>query len=420
MAASKNRGIRDWQTEAAFGSLLLLTVAPVISRGVLSVSLIVFVAITLLHRNFWDQVKAFARTPFLLSLSLLFFIPFVSGLWSHDLERWSDVVRVKLPLLFLPLAAAGNWQLSRKQWRWLTLLFLLLVFGGCCRSLADYAQNVSQIHESYLRAKTLRTPFENDHVRFSWLVSVAAGLCFLLMRGAQQKAQRFLLTLLCAFFIVYLHVLSVRTGLLALYLFITVHALHFFLTTKNRREALLLLCLPVALPLIAYLLLPTFKARLQYNLYDLSFVKKAAYLPGSSDGARAMSLKAGWQVLTKNPFGAGAGDVLHEAEEWYAVHVPQVLPSDKFYPCSEWLVYGGFAGWGGVALFTVVMAVPFFARRIRHRVFWTGFHATAAFSFVFDTGLETQYGIFLYAVLACLLWKGLADVNHEPFLQRRK
>ncbi len=51
---------------------------------------------------------------------------------------------------------------------------------------------------------------------------------------------------------------------------------------------------------------------MQYILYDLSLVQKGQYVEGSNDGARTMSLQAGWQVLEQNPLGAGAGDVMTE------------------------------------------------------------------------------------------------------------
>lgn len=405
MTARKNRGIQHWRNDALFAGLLFMMMAAAVSRGALSVSVILFVCLALVHKNFFGQLKRFAQTPSLCVLSLLFFVPFISGLWSSDLDKWSDVVRIKLPLFFLPTAFAGVWTLSAKQWSLVAGVFLALVACGCVWSLLDYAQNASQIHDDYLRAKTLRTPLENDHVRFSWLVSVAVILCVALIEHRKQKIQTFLLSVLCLFFVVYLHILSARTGLLSFYLFLLICLVHAVLKIKNRKQPVFLFCAVIVLPLLAYVSLPTFKARLQYNFYDLSFVRKEQYLPGSSDGARTLSLKAGWYVLQTNPLGVGAGDVMHKADKWYAANVPNVLPSDKFYPSSEWLMYGAFAGWIGILIFTFIMLFPFFVKVYNHKIYWIAFHATAAFSFLFDMGLEVQYGVFLYALLACLCWK---------------
>lgn len=113
--------------------------------------------------------------------------------------------------------------------------------------------------------------------------------------------------------------------------------------------------------------------------------------------------------MRQNPWGVGAGDVAHEGNKVYTAIEPQVLPSDKFYFSSEWLTYGAFAGWIGVVLFTLVMLAPFLVKNFSDRIYWYGFHATAAFSFMFDMGLEVQYGVFLYAFLTCCWWKAISN-----------
>jgi hypothetical protein len=405
---SKNSGKgpeTSWRNNSIFICLLVMLFSLVISRGALSVSLLIFLGLCIVHKNFAQQVNAFVKTPFLLLFSLLFFIPFLSGLWSSDIGKWSDVVRIKLPLLAFPLAFAGNWKLSQKQWLYIAATFLAMVFGGCVWGLLHYAQNTEEVHAGYLRAKTILTPLENDHVRFSWMVSVAAILCVLLVQTVQGIKSKALLIFLLFFFAVYLHILSARTGIVSLYIFLAFYAIWHLVRMKNRKLTITLVAFLISLPFLAYVTLPTFKARARYILYDFSFVQKGEYLPGSNDGARVMSLKAGWQLVKQNPLGVGAGDIMHEADNWYAVNVPHVLSTDKFYPSSEWLMYGGFAGWVGVILFTMIMLLPFFIKMKQHKIFWIAFNATAAFSFAFDMGLEVQYGIFLYAFILFWWWK---------------
>lgn len=390
-----------------------MIVSLLLGRGALSTATILFLVLAIVRKDFKQQWKTFLHNRFLLCFTLLFLIPFVSGLWSEDLFQWSDVVRLKLPLLFFPLAFAGSWQFSQKQWTITALVFILVVFAGCCWSLAHYLQNMEAVHEGYLRAKTLQTPLENDHVRFSWLVSIAVMTCFLLNHFLQHKAYRILLWMAALFFAVYLHVLSARTGMISLYIFLVLYAGFTLLQKKNRMLTVLLLLAVVFLPLLAYYTVPTFQNRVRYLVYDFSFVKKAEYLPGANDGARVMSLKAGWQVLQQAPWGVGAGDIMQEADKWYAEHVPNVLPTDKFYPSSEWLLYGAFAGWLGVVVFTLVMIIPFFTSVWLPKIFWVALHATAAFSFAYDMGLEVQYGIFLYAFVTFWWWKWGRDVKRE-------
>jgi hypothetical protein len=391
--------------------MLLMIGSLLISRAALSTSVILFLLLAIVGKNFLQQWKAFRSTPFLFFFTLLFFIPFISGLWSQNLSKWSDVVRLKLPLLFFPLAFAGSWQFSRRQWLVVAMVFIGVVLLGCSWSLFHYLQNREAIHEGYLRAKTLLTPLENDHVRFSWLVSVAVMTALLLTIVVKQKWATAVLWVLAIFFTLYLHVLAARTGMISLYIFLLLYAGWLLYRKKSWKTAVAVTAFLLIVPLIAYVTMPTFQNRIRYLVYDFSFVKKAAYLPGANDGARVMSIKAGWQVLLQNPLGVGAGDIMQEADRWYAAHVPQVLATDKFYPSSEWLLYGAFAGWIGVLLFTMVMMFPFFVRTGQHQIFWFTLHATAAFSFAYDMGLEVQYGIFLYAFITFWWWKWLGTTN---------
>ena len=162
------------------------------------------------------------------------------------------------------------------------------------------------------------------------------------------------------------------------------------------------------MPLAAWYLLPTFQNRIKYIIYDFSHIRTDTYLPGSNDGTRMLSLKAGWSVLKEKPLGTGAGDVVNESFEWYEKHIPHMLETDKIYPASEWLLYGGVAGWIGVILFTAIMLLPCFVK-CRDRFYLVSVALVSAFSLVFDVGLETQFGVFIYAFLILWWWKMLGS-----------
>ncbi len=373
------------------------------SRAGLSIFMMLFVVVALLHQGFLLQVKKAFQNGLLLGMSLLFFIPFVSGLWSSNGEEWSSVVRIKLPLLVLPIAFAGGWQLPQHRWLQLAFLFLIFLFAGTLWSTFYYLQNLAEVHESYLKAKTLLTPLKNDHVRFSWLVAAGALLCALLLQI--QKRLQILLIVLMVWFAVYLHLLSARTGLFSFYIMLGGYAIWYMVQQKNASKSFWLLGVLSLLPLMAYFTLPTFQNRIKYFIYDYSFIKSGAYLPGANDGARAQSYKAGWQILKDHPWGIGAGDVKDEANKWYMQNIPGIVETDKLLPSSEWLLYGGFAGWPGLLLFTIIMLLPLYFAPPQHRIYWWLLTGTLALSFLADVGLEVQYGVFIYSFFVLWWWK---------------
>ncbi|MFL5808477.1 MAG: O-antigen ligase family protein [Flavisolibacter sp.] len=388
-----------------FYAIVLMLIMLFTSRLVLSVGMILFVLLTCVHKNFIDQLKRFISNPFLAGMSILFFIPLLAGLWSEDKNSWLHIVRIKIPLLILPFAFAGDWQLSEKQWKQIAFVFIIGVFGGCCWSLWEYFHNIPAVNDSYLRAQLMPTPLEGDHVRFSLLVALSIVCTCLLFLKIENTAIRILLSVLNVFFIFYLHILSARTGLFSFYLFLLFIILYLILRLKKLKWVIGVSIFIPLLPLLAWLTLPTFQNRLRYLAYEFPYVRNESYLPGANDGNRMISLKAGWELLQENPFGVGTGDLMHATGQWYDKNYPQMRPSEKLYPSSEWLIYAGFAGWIALCFFTVIMLLPFTQNIRTQNFFWIVLNCLMSLSFLFDIGLEIQFGVFIYAFIVLWWWK---------------
>lgn len=386
--------------------LLIMMASVLFSRAILSMSMILFLVLTLVHKDFGKQLRKFISTPLLWSMSLLFFVPFISGAWSQDFKEWGNIMQIKLPLFLFPLAFAGDWKLTSGQWKTTAYALLIFLFAGCCWSLFQYFTQAEIINENYLRAKVIPTPLYNDHVRYSLMVCFGAILSVLLLMERKDKRERIPLLAALLFFSIYLHIVSARTGLFSLYIFFFI-LLIYFIFYKKTKASIPILIGAITLPMAAWFLFPTFRNRIKYNLYDFSFIRQDAYLPGANDGNRYHSLKAGWDILKNHPFGVGAGDVRAEVDAWYSTKMPQILSSDKLYPSSEWLVYGDMSGWPGLLLFTICMLIPIFQKSLRLRVIWISLNIIAALSFLLDIGLEVQFGVFLYAFFILWWWKWL-------------
>src|SRR5258706_3189870 len=166
----------EWRIRAIFAAIIIMLIGLFVSRAVLSISIILFVATTAIHRDILSQLVVCLKSPLLIGISFLFFIPFISGLWSINWQTCFNISIIKLPFVLLPLAFAGTWQLEEKHWKLIAGCFLTLVFISCCWILLQYFQNIDVINRSYLKPKTLPTPLGNDHLRFSQLLAVTC-LC---------------------------------------------------------------------------------------------------------------------------------------------------------------------------------------------------------------------------------------------------
>ena len=387
-------------------SVLIMLAGLLFSRFLLSLGLIVFVISCFVGQSVKNKMINFFYSPVLWSMSLLFLLPLLSGFWSDDTLKWSQILRIKLPLLLLPLSLAGFDDFKKEDWEKIAFAFLSLVLIGAAWSLWQYLQDMQLIHEAYLRAQTIKTPLDNDHVRFSLLVSIAILTAAFLSVQNQTKLPRAVvvsLWLAALLLLVYLHVLAARTGLICVYVAALISITWLIVKLKNSWRYAWVIVLIIAIPFVSWFAFPTFKNRISYIRYDLSSIRDSVYRTGSNDGNRLVSIRAGWKLQNEHALaGVGFGDIETETRKWYLTNYPQMADTDRILPSSEWMIYGAGAGWPGFVLFSIVMIIPFFSRAPAANIYWVLLNISFALSYLFDIGIEVQYGVFVHAFI--LLW----------------
>ncbi len=393
-----------WRNNILFACIIAMLVTLFVSRALLSVSVIAFVIVSFSHSDLRKHIHCFFSSPLLWGMTLLFFLPLISGLWSDNKEKWAEMMQIKLPLLVLPLAFAGPFSFSKKKWEWLAAIFIMVITAGAAWTLFHYLEDIKGINETYLKAKTMVTPLGNDHVRFSWVVSIAALLAgwlwYIKRKQSAMLAWSFFIAM--AGLVVFLHILAARTGLFSFYIMLFSLGLWLMIIKKKAVYGAALLVFLLAIPLVAYYSLPSFQNRVKYIQYELGYFKEAHYLPGSNDAVRVISVKAGWNVMMQNPVkGAGFGDIAAAVSTWYESGYPGMHAGDKIYPSNEWLMYGAGCGIPGFLAFCFCVALPFFTKT-SNRLLWWLLNVTALFGFLFDIGLEIQFGVFIYSFF--ILW----------------
>lgn len=387
-------------------SLLLLMLAGCLwLRVLLSVSMILFILLNVLHSGIFLQVKKTISNPLTAGIMIFFFIPFISGLWSSDLVEWKDVMQDKLPFLLLPIAFNREWKIKERHWELFFQAALLLLVISTFWSIQQYLVAKETIELNYLKSKMIPVPVFGDHIRYSWLICAGFIATICLSGKAEKKKLQLIYFAIALWFFVYLHILAARTGLAGCYFFILIWALHLLFRKRKKKIFYVSLLVVVAIVLSAWSLFPTLRNRIRYMKYNLSFIAKGEYLPHSNDGNRRLSFLAGWSILKKHPMGVGAGDVKGLVSKWYDEHIADVTEDDKIFPANEWLIYGDFAGWPGFIAFTIAFFAPLLQMGGKNRIFGIGLLLSALVACFFDSSFEGQTGVFIYCFTTLLWWK---------------
>jgi O-antigen ligase len=393
--------------EAIIRYLIVIGIAAMLSglffsRALLSIGMVVLVTGVIMLPPVKGRWRQLLSDPLNIGFCFLFLIPLLSGLWSSDVSEWW---LVKLPLVILCFAF-GLLYVSPNQARGLEGLYILLLLAGSVWSMYYYTLDTDAMHQAYHRAGVIPTWFENDHVRFSWAIVIGVLLLtrWLLYHWQQGKIwMKITVCFMLVWLIVFLHILSAKTGLLCLYLSLFILAAFLLLQRQKRIWAFSLLVLLLLLPVIAYYILPTFQTRVHYVLYDYQQYITGSYKEGFPDGDRVLSLKAGKDIFSANAaYGVGFGDVWGITNAWYDEYYPHIRMPDRLFPGGEWMMYATGAGLLGLLVFVTAMLLPFFNRHMQKDPTWWCLNATACFIFLYEVNLESQFGVFLYCFF--ILW----------------
>jgi len=347
--------------------------------------MILFIIASIFSENITRHWAVYRNHYWLWCTGLLFWLPFLTGLWSDNLSAWQRLIEIKIPLLLIPFCSFVFTKFSPGITIRVNIFFVVVIVIGCAWSLRQYAMNFSAIQEDYLKARVMATPMSNEHVRFSWAVVIA---CLVLAYetvknfAAWKKTYRIIALATIAFFVFYLHVLSARTGIIGFYLIAIIQAIYFL----RRKLLLFLLSLGIIflLPILCWFLLPTFQNRLRFIWWDFQNYMRGNYVEGLSDVPRILSLKAGWQIMNEHPLGGtGFGDLNHEMFLWYNRNATYLREYERLMPSNEALVYSAGAGIFTGFIFLAVVLMPFFLKSLRKNIYWICFHLIARVIFMY-------------------------------------
>ncbi len=387
------------------------------SRALLSMSMIGLVINAVFSRQIGANWQRFRTSPPLLALTGIFLLYLLSGLNSENLDWWLDRVRMKAPFLFLPFAFAGIPRFSMRDYHCLLygfFVFMLLVSLGVT---VNYLLDYQAINELYKKGQVMPTPIQ--HIRFSLLIAfaVAAGWYFWKNGGWSGRSwERWTLLSGSVFLLGFLHLLSVRSGLLAVYGVLGYILLYTLVVQRRWVLGIGLLAGGVFAAGAAYRFVPTFKNKISYTRYTLEMIAQGKDLDLYSDSARMGSILSGYYMGRDHPwFGVGVGDILDQTNAYYQQYFP-ALEGIDFMPLNQFVFIFAATGILGLAFFSFCYLLPLFYRGgFRHEIL-SMHYIIFGLSFLVEHTIETQLGTAMFLLLLLLPLRMLLENKYEiPF-----
>ncbi len=341
-------------------------------------------------RNWWQQ-------PVFVWLTIPFFIFVVSYFWSSDTGYWLHKVRLRLPFLVLPMAFASLPMVGRRYFEDLLAAFVAMMSLSSAIVVVNYLLHFREFTDRLGRGVPIA--LMKEHITFSLMTVLAVFVAMELWRSNYTflsfRRTKMVLAVLAAWLFLAVHILSVRTGIVTLYLASVAYLVYYIWLQKAFLRGAVALLVLAMLPFLFYATLPSLRKRIDYTRWDWQQYA-AGNLVKKSDSERLTSLQMGWKVLQANPFmGVGAGDIMHAVGEQYQTYHPDLEVRD---PHSEWLYVAVCVGWLGLLAFAWAFFYPLW--HLRHSfsplllVLYIVLTSGITLDFILESALGTAFVLF--------------------------
>ncbi len=385
------------------GFCVVIMVGLIFSPYLLSIGLLGVLIAALLR--YFPAIKSYYKYPSFWTISLLFIITLL-GFWSlDDPGFWYERLRIKLPFLLLPIAFYLKPRLSERQFHGLLYFWVWLLFVSGIGIGIHYFLHQKEIIQLMAQGHPIPTP--RNHIRFS--LSIAMGVLsgiYLIWKQyyAWSKVEKKVLIFITLFLFAFIHFLSVRTGIIALYAAL---GLIIFSQTLLHKRYVLGTAMVVTLgllPIFAYQFIPSFKAKIDYMKWDIQM-----YLKGEggnyADAGRMTSLKVGYDIFKEHPLmGIGPGNLRMATQKRYAREYPDYV--EALTPHNQFLYTLAGSGLVGGCLFLVAFIFPFFYKKNYQNPLFLGLYALLFVSFLLEHSIENSVGVGFCAFFLLLM------INH--------
>lgn len=382
---------------AIFGGLMF-------SRGLLSTGMIILLANALFTGNLKSNFKTFIENKVLLSITLVFFVYLLTGLYSENTDYFLQRMRVKLPLLALPFAIGTQQYFRKKDFYIILSVFIGVIAVSSFWVLANYAANFSEITQSLRHGKSIPVPY--DHIRYSLMVAFCTIACIYLswINPFQYiKWMRIAILFVAVYLFVFMHVLSVRSGLLAMYVSLFYISIWILVHLKKKAIGILAIVAIFSIPVIAYLAIPSFHKKINYMVEDVTKYLDEGKTNEYSDAKRIVSIKMGIRVGNESPLiGVGVGDVRDEMNQKYDEFFPDAKNSDKLIPHNQYVFVYAATGILGLSICLYAFLLPLFYKKYSQNWLFVCLNLIILFSFLVESTIEIQIGTAFYVIFLTL------------------
>ncbi len=352
------------------------------------------------QRSSADNLTKCIKNRSFLALTIPFFIVVLSGFWSDNLPYWLSRVQLRLPFFLFPFAFSQMPPLSKRQFQSLLFAFTIVISANILLVLTNYSLHFEVITTKL--GQGIAMPFLKEHITFSVMAALACLIGFELWQSSffiKYKWETNLIAFSSLFLFITLHIIAVRTGLIALYLCLILRGGIFIFQSRRYIVGIALILVLALIPYLSYQFLPSFQQRVHYAIWDIEQYE-IGNPAAKSDSERLVSLNIGSQIFLENKIiGVGFGDIEQEMNRRYEQNFPELEPK---LPHNQWVLTAMGLGIVGLVVSLIAFIIPLLERQRYKDFIFTSLHILIFVYCMTDIPFEGTFSLSFYVFFVCL------------------
>jgi O-antigen ligase len=324
------------------------------------------------------------------SLSFLFLL--LSFFYSDNLNYLGERLQIKVPILLYALIWPSIGVLSQKQIKVIFYSLIIICVISASGILTNYALNYDEINELYLQSKIMPGPI--NHIRYSLLIVfvICVIYYFIKQQYAESKTEKKLMMATAIFLILFLHIYSVRSGLLTLYAVIAIGLINQVIANKNYKQVGVAVGALVGIVMISFVISPTLRNKLINTKQDVNVYANQEDPNFNSLATRMVSYKTALEIAKENIWlGCGQGDLRDKNDALFRRDYPSIIT--PIIPHNQFIYYLAATGLIGLIIFSLTFTAPIWVNQFYKYELMQFAYAILLIAFQFEAMLESQIGV---------------------------
>jgi hypothetical protein len=195
------------------------------------------------YKDPWKKWQLFWHNRAARWLTAIFFLHVVGLLWTSNFEYGIHDLRIKLPLLFMPLVFSGTPKIGKRELHWLLWVFIAALLASSLWCLAYFYQT-NDLYD--VRDISVFI----SHIRFSLMIALGIGVLIYLLHKSRGLVKLLNLVLII-YFAGFLWLLQSLTGFVALAMVVFSWWIFYALKANTKKQRMLRSSLPLAIFIFA-------------------------------------------------------------------------------------------------------------------------------------------------------------------------